>query len=543
MSASIVRGEVSETSFSFFGDDDIRALSTCRITSAVNEDALGNVLPGSLYDARLGPVEQRGPSCVTCGLSYAHCTGHCGHIELCVNAYHPLMFASLYEVLRHKCMYCHCLRMSHERVRIYLMKLLLIEIDDTTAARKLDDQALPATVFDDEDGSRERDFKRHLKYCEDRVLNYIKTGGAANTDLHARSLQRAIIAEFHKAALSIKGCENCGGHSPALRKDGFTKFFVKPLTKQALGKMKNTNHKLRTALEVVNSGHDILTDDGLDAALGDGDGEDPDEMDTGMAYEKEKYLAQNEVEAQIRLLWLRERTGLLDFIWGRTRRGEDLSKLYFAQSRLAPENGPSVIATSWKCFFLRTILVPPSRFRPYSHVGDVKSDHPQNVLLAQILTSNEKIAKMTSESSATDNDNSNVDGDGASKRHLEKVGNIITTWIELQNSVNCYMDSAKSSNTLGSDQGPSGIRQLLERKEGLFRKNMMGKRVNYCCRSVISPDPYLGTDEVGLPVRFAKTLHYPVAVTHWNAKHMRTLVENGPDIYPGTTNPRYPSSL
>jgi hypothetical protein len=36
------------------------------------------------------------------------------------------------------------------------------------------------------------------------------------------------------------------------------------------------------------------------------------------------------------------------------------------------------------------------------------------------------------------------------------------------------------------------VRQQLEKKEGLFRKNMMGKRVNYAARSVISPDPYIG---------------------------------------------------
>lgn len=41
--------------------------------------------------------------------------------------------------------------------------------------------------------------------------------------------------------------------------------------------------------------------------------------------------------------------------------------------------------------------------------------------------------------------------------------------------------------------------QLLEKKEGLFRKHMMGKRVNYAARSVISPDPYLNTDEIGIP--------------------------------------------
>lgn len=40
-----------------------------------------------------------------------------------------------------------------------------------------------------------------------------------------------------------------------------------------------------------------------------------------------------------------------------------------------------------------------------------------------------------------------------------------------------------------------GVRQQLEKKEGLFRMNMMGKRVNYAARSVISPDPYIGAGE------------------------------------------------
>ena len=41
--------------------------------------------------------------------------------------------------------------------------------------------------------------------------------------------------------------------------------------------------------------------------------------------------------------------------------------------------------------------------------------------------------------------------------------------------------------------------QILEKKEGLFRKHMMGKRVDYAARSVISPDPYLNVDEIGIP--------------------------------------------
>ena len=44
------------------------------------------------------------------------------------------------------------------------------------------------------------------------------------------------------------------------------------------------------------------------------------------------------------------------------------------------------------------------------------------------------------------------------------------------------------------DQDSGGIRQLLEKIEGMFRMKMMGKRVNYGGRSVISPDPYITTD-------------------------------------------------
>ncbi|CAI2202082.1 19019_t:CDS:2, partial [Funneliformis geosporum] len=81
-------------------------------------------------------------------------------------------------------------------------------------------------------------------------------------------------------------------------------------------------------------------------------------------------------------------------------------------------------------------------------------------------------------------------------------------------------------------QAAAGIKQILEKKEGLFRKHLMGKRVNYAARSVISPDPYVDTDEIGVPLRFAKKLNYPEPVT----REMSNAVINGPDIWPGATH-------
>lgn len=75
--------------------------------------------------------------------------------------------------------------------------------------------------------------------------------------------------------------------------------------------------------------------------------------------------------------------------------------------------------------------------------------------------------------------------------------------------------------------------QTIEKKEGIIRMHMMGKRVNFACRTVITPDPYIDVDEIGIPDVFARKLSYPVPVTAWNAANLRKLVMNGPDVYPG----------
>jgi DNA-directed RNA polymerase I subunit RPA1 len=80
---------------------------------------------------------------------------------------------------------------------------------------------------------------------------------------------------------------------------------------------------------------------------------------------------------------------------------------------------------------------------------------------------------------------------------------------------------------------PAGIIQLLEKKEGLFRKNMMGKRVNYSARTVISPDPLIQTNEIGIPLYFAMNLTYAEPVTERNFKILSEAVIRGAHQHPG----------
>lgn len=62
---------------------------------------------------------------------------------------------------------------------------------------------------------------------------------------------------------------------------------------------------------------------------------------------------------------------------------------------------------------------------------------------------------------------------------------------------------------------------------------MMGKRVNFACRSVITPDPYLDVDEIGIPELFAKKLTFTEFSNAYNLIQLRKMIKNGPDKYPG----------
>eukprot|EP00744_Colponema_vietnamica_P003968 GILI01006003.1.p1 GENE.GILI01006003.1~~GILI01006003.1.p1 ORF type:complete len:1223 (+),score=408.56 GILI01006003.1:351-3671(+) len=78
-----------------------------------------------------------------------------------------------------------------------------------------------------------------------------------------------------------------------------------------------------------------------------------------------------------------------------------------------------------------------------------------------------------------------------------------------------------------------GLCQRLKGKQGRFRGNLSGKRVDFSGRTVISPDPNLRIDEVAVPLLVAKTMTYPERVFAHNIERLRLMVINGPDVHPG----------
>ena len=87
-----------------------------------------------------------------------------------------------------------------------------------------------------------------------------------------------------------------------------------------------------------------------------------------------------------------------------------------------------------------------------------------------------------------------------------------------------------------SGRSLKSIRQRLKGKEGRIRNNLMGKRVDFSARSVITPDPNIELDELGVPYKIAMNLTFPEKVNRINKTRLTKMIRNGPDIHPGAKN-------
>ncbi|KAK2098398.1 DNA-directed RNA polymerase III subunit RPC1 [Saguinus oedipus] len=192
---------------------------------------------------------------------------------------------------------------------------------------------------------------------------------------------------------------------------------------------------------------------------------------------------------------------------------------------------------------LTRLLVPPLCIRP-SVVSDLKSGTNEDDLtmkLTEIVFLNDVIKKHR------------ISG--------AKTQMIMEDWDFLQLQCALYINSELSGIPLNMapKKWTRGFVQRLKGKQGRFRGNLSGKRVDFSGRTVISPDPNLRIDEVAVPVHVAKILTFPEKgdlspsdlsccwgrVEHWiqveegsqvnkaNINFLRKLVQNGPEVHPG----------
>ena len=236
------------------------------------------------------------------------------------------------------------------------------------------------------------------------------------------------------------------------------------------------------------------------------------EIKTDITNSKQKFLPVLEVQELLKQLFQKD-CGLLSLIYGNLTY-DNLSEFKI-----------KIISNAPKFFFIQNLIIPPNRFRPEdSSLGnDSHYLHQQTSQYVKIISLNNDIRELSLKVEESKDKNSN--------KKTTYFEDLIANWTQMQLLINILFDSSKAISK--KEQEGKGIKQMIEKKEGIVRMKIMGKRVNHAGRTVISPDPLIETNEVGVPLFIAGKLYYPEKVTKFNIDYLKKLIINGPYKYPG----------
>ena len=530
--------------FGVLSDDEVRELSVKRIANPVTLSAMLHPNAGGLYDLALGPYNDA--PCETCRQLYT-CPGHCGHIELPTPVYNPSFFDQCIRLLRGQCVYCNKFKRSRVDINLLCGKLRLLRYGLILESSRLEyvnantKEAQDSDASDDQDensliGARNKFVKSAIKEVRRKGLRPLKDMGKTESISEARA---AVIKDFLAAITKGNKCENCHGYIPPYRKDGVRQIFRKPLPLKQRQAMRDQGYTSKNPLVDIQrrqrllakaemkkeapvdeavadleepsaeeeEGEDLVADAGITG--GDAFEDEATEQKDIIESTKESYLTPIEVRASLTRLFELE---------------DEILRLVYGPQSMYKKDGKFVGAD---LFFLKVLLVPPSRYRPEARAGDDQvNESPDNGIYKTILGQCQNYTSISRALQGVE------DPDQPSRPRT--LDDLKAACVTVQDAVNHLIDSDRA-NALPSARNriAEGIKQKLEKKEGLFRMNMMGKRVNFAARSVISPDPNIQTNEIGVPLVFARKLTYPEPVTDHSFVELKQAVMNGPNKWPG----------
>ncbi len=495
-----VHDEAAAVSFGVFSSKEIKELSACHVTNPMAFNNLGQPAKDGLYDLRMGPFTDRGElQCATCLLFCEHCPGHLGHIELPLPVCNPLFYNTILRLLKMTCLTCHRFRIDDHLKRLYLVQQRLLDRGLIIQAQQATEVVVAASgnggsafAFDD---GEEKAAKKALKQSIDTALIMAKLDKFMN-----ETIQEADNVDEISNTRSVE----------SLRK-GYNKDFLNQNTKS--GQCPNCGAITKSVVfyrsRFIYEGFKLNEDDENTPNIGQAA-----RRKRKMGDREKTELNPKEIQQHFRELWA------LD---------SDILANLFPMLRNDSCEFPTDL------FFIEALGVPPPKTRPCQFMSGMMTLHPQSTGLQNVLETVTILKQVLQVASG------NVSLELLSPEAQELVKSLKgdspilkmdLVWKELQQHVDHVLD--RDMNRGSNNKGNTwGFKQLIERKQGLFRMNMMGKRVNFAARTVITPDPNLAIDEIGLPEVFAKKLTYRVPVTPWNVEEMRQAVINGPEVHPG----------
>ena len=172
-------------------------------------------------------------------------------------------------------------------------------------------------------------------------------------------------------------------------------------------------------------------------------------------------------------------------------------------------------------FIIKNFPIPPVAIRPSIKLESNPSEDALTGKIADILRANIKCKKHKAKETESGKET--------------PYGNDYIQVIQYNVATYFDNDSIKlpKSEQKGAGKPLSSLSERLEGKTGRIRGNLMGKRVDFSARTVITSDPNIGLDELGVPIKIAMNLTFPEVVTPYNIDKLTKLVRNGRDVYPG----------
>uniref|UniRef100_A0A2P2I841 DNA-directed RNA polymerase subunit n=1 Tax=Hirondellea gigas TaxID=1518452 RepID=A0A2P2I841_9CRUS len=487
--------EVNELGFRIYSESDIDKISVMQVTTEEAINSLGHCNRGGVYDLRMGPMAKvTDEDCETCMQRSSDCMGHCGHIDLPLPVFNPFFVEQVCKLLNNVCLGCGALQAKAESVLVLECQMQLCAAGYSHEALNVPEvvnQVIQEQVLIGDNGEETKAYRGStsmLFLLRTKLAAYstdVTSGNSSNNRVHTSNV-RSVSLECQKAfwgkmkTIPAK-CRNCG----------FAMFKVLYKNSQMVIHVRNAKLLARIKAGV--------------------------EM-----FEECNPLLQIDMTRQFVLTPLQARDVLR----------QTMLHYSIALSQMFPflaECTSFEVATD--VFFIRKLLVIPPKYRPLTKLREAMLEHESSVLLRNVLRLcrcmhfladiiQDTTIELAPEIRLILND---IPG-ATDHQKADKV------WQLLQGTLDNILDATSNSEV---KQTQKGIKQIFEKKAGLVRSNLMGKRVNFSARSVLAPDPALAVDEVGVPMDFAKHLHYPVPVTPWNVAHLRKLVINGPSNYPG----------
>tara|TARA_B110000046_G_scaffold177193_1_gene203687 strand:- start:996 stop:6944 length:5949 start_codon:yes stop_codon:yes gene_type:complete len=174
-----------------------------------------------------------------------------------------------------------------------------------------------------------------------------------------------------------------------------------------------------------------------------------------------------------------------------------------------------------KDMIMCTVLVPPPVARPAIMASEGSRSRGQDDLTHKLQDINKRSIELQ-----------NCFKEGENWRSVPMTPELFEKISRLQFEVFTYINNnirGQKQSTQRSGAPTKSITDRLKGKEGRIRGNLMGKRVDFSARSVITPDAVMDVDEVGIPYKVAMAMTVPVRVTSYNIEELTRRVGNGPD--------------